>query len=69
MKVDVPNGTPKTLIPSNGVVNWDGEFKSYGRPKSNHAIHFLGWIEKPIAHTSIWKCSYANDIIEGGPMM
>jgi hypothetical protein len=24
VKVDVPNGTPKTLILSNGVVNWEG---------------------------------------------
>jgi hypothetical protein len=53
VKVDVPNGTPKILIPSNGVVNWDGEFKSYGRPRSNHATHFLGWIGRPIAHSSI----------------
>jgi hypothetical protein len=24
---EVPNGTPKTLLPSNGVVNWDGVLK------------------------------------------
>jgi hypothetical protein len=28
MKVEVSNKTPKTLIPSNGVVNWDGVLKS-----------------------------------------
>jgi hypothetical protein len=33
MKVKVPNGTPKTLIPSNGVVNWDGVLKSGGKPE------------------------------------
>jgi hypothetical protein len=69
VKVDVANGTPKTLIPSNGGVNWDGVLKSYGRLKSNHATHFWGWIERPIAHNSIWKCSYVNHIIKGGPMM
>jgi hypothetical protein len=69
VKVDVPNGTPKTLIPSIGVVNWDGELKSYGRLGSNHVTHFLGWIDRLIAQSLIWKCSYANDIIEGGPMM
>jgi hypothetical protein len=24
VKIDVPNGTPKILIPFNGVVNWEG---------------------------------------------
>jgi hypothetical protein len=40
VKVKVPNGTAKTLIPSNGVVNWDGVLKSNGRPKGDHATHF-----------------------------
>jgi hypothetical protein len=40
VKVDVPNGTPKILIPFNGVVNWDGVLKSYGRLESNHVTHF-----------------------------
>jgi hypothetical protein len=34
MKVTVPNGTPKTLIPSDGVL------KSGGRPKGDHVMHF-----------------------------
>jgi hypothetical protein len=28
VKVKVPNKTSKILIPSNGVVNWDGVLKS-----------------------------------------
>jgi hypothetical protein len=30
VKVKVPNGTPKTRIPSNGVVNGDGVLKFSG---------------------------------------
>ncbi len=30
----VPNGTPKTLIP------FDGVLKSGGKPKGDHATHF-----------------------------
>ncbi len=37
--------------------------------KGDHVTHFWGWIEKPIAQNLVWKCSYAYDIIEGGPMM
>ncbi len=41
MKVKVPNKTPKTLIPLNGVVNWDGVLKSNGRLKGgDHAMNF-----------------------------
>jgi len=40
---EVPNGTPKTLIPFNGVLNWDGVSKSSGKPKG--VTHFLGWIK------------------------
>jgi hypothetical protein len=29
-----------TLIPSDGVVNWNGVLKFGGRPKGNHATHF-----------------------------
>jgi hypothetical protein len=36
---EMPNGIPKTLIPSNGVVNWDGVLKSSGRPKANHVTY------------------------------
>ncbi len=31
MKVKVPSGIPKTLIPSDGVVNGDGVLKFGGR--------------------------------------
>ncbi len=57
MKVKVPNGTPKILIPLDGVINWDGVLKSGGRPKGDHAIHFLSWIKRSIAQSSVWKCS------------
>jgi hypothetical protein len=40
VKVKVPNGTPKTLILLNGLVNWDGVLKSNGRPEGDHAMHF-----------------------------
>jgi len=42
---EVPNGTPKNLIPFNGVLNWDGVSKSSGKPKRDHATHFLGWMK------------------------
>jgi hypothetical protein len=37
MKVKMPNGTPKILIPLDGVVNWDGVLKSSGRLEGDHA--------------------------------
>ncbi len=40
VKFKVPNGTPKTLIHSNGVVNWDGVLKFSGKAKGDHATHF-----------------------------
>ncbi len=33
------NGTPKNLIPSDGVVNWDGVLKLGGRPAGDHVTH------------------------------
>jgi len=48
MKVKVPNGTPKTLIPSNGVGNWYGLLKPSGKPKGNHATHLKSWMERLI---------------------
>jgi hypothetical protein len=58
---EVPNGTPKILIPSYGVS------KSNDRPKGDHATHCWGWIEKPIAQSSIWKCTFVNLIqLKGG---
>ncbi len=36
---EVPNGIPKILIPSNGVVNWDGVLKLGSKLKGNHATH------------------------------
>jgi hypothetical protein len=40
VKTKVPNGTPKTLIPLDGVVNWNGVLKSSGKPEGDHATHF-----------------------------
>jgi hypothetical protein len=37
---EVPNRTPKTMIPSNGVVNWDGVLKLDDKPKNDHVTHF-----------------------------
>jgi hypothetical protein len=37
---EVTNGTPKTLIPFDGVINWDRVSKSSGNPKGDHATHF-----------------------------
>ncbi len=48
-------------------MGWD--VKSKDRPKSDHATHLLGWIEKLITWSSIWKCSYVNALIKGGHMM
>ncbi len=31
---EMPNGTPKTLLLSNGVINWNGVLKPSGRPKA-----------------------------------
>jgi hypothetical protein len=53
VKVKLPKKIPNILIPSDGVVNWDGVLKSSGKPESNHAKHFLGWIKRPITHNSI----------------
>jgi hypothetical protein len=40
VKDEIPNGTPKNLIPSNGVLNMDGVSKFNGRPKGDHVTHF-----------------------------
>ncbi len=50
---EVPNGAPKILIPSNGIINWDGVLKSSNKPEDDHVTHFLGWIEKHITQSSI----------------
>jgi hypothetical protein len=36
---EVPDGTPKTLIPFDGVVNWDGVLKSIIKPNGDHVTH------------------------------
>jgi len=56
VKVKVPNGTPKTLIHLDGVVNWDGVLKSDGNPDDDHATHFWGWIKIPITQNLVLKC-------------
>ncbi len=69
VKVKVPNKTPKTLIPLNGMVSQDGVLKSSGKLKGDHVMHFSSWIKKPITWSSIWKIFIWNDTIEKGPMM
>ncbi len=39
MKIIVPNRTPKTLIPLDGVVNWDGVLKFGGKIDGGHVMH------------------------------
>jgi hypothetical protein len=39
VKIMVFNRTPKTLIPLDGVVNWDGVLKSGGKPEGDHVTH------------------------------
>ncbi len=51
------------------MVNWDVMLKSGGRLEGDHATHFWSWIERLITYSLVWKCSYVNDTIEGGPMM
>jgi hypothetical protein len=50
---EVPNGTPKTLIPSNGVLNWDGVSKLGNKTKGDHVTHFQSWIKRPITQSSV----------------
>lgn len=69
MKDEVPNGTLENLIPFDGVLNKHRVSKLGNRLEGDHVAHLWGWIEKPILQSSIWKCSYVNDTIEGGPMM
>jgi hypothetical protein len=40
VKDEVPNGTPKTLIPSRGVLNKDEVSKLGGKLKGDHVAHF-----------------------------
>jgi hypothetical protein len=40
VKIKLPNKTPKTLIPLDGLENWDGVLKSGGRLKGDHASNF-----------------------------
>jgi len=53
VKIKVTNGTPKTLILLDGVVNWDGVLKFGGRLDNDHATHFLGWIEKIVPQSLV----------------
>jgi hypothetical protein len=37
---DIFNGTPQTLIPFDGVLNWDGVSKLGDRLERDHVTHF-----------------------------
>ncbi len=45
---EMPNGIPKTLIPFDEVVNWDGVLKLGNRLEGDHVTHLWGWIERLI---------------------
>jgi hypothetical protein len=47
VKIKVPNWTPKTLIPLDGVLKFGGN------PEGDHVMHFWGWIKRLIAQSSI----------------
>ncbi len=53
---EVFNGASKILIIFNGVVNQDGVLKLCDKLKGDYATHFWGWIKRPIAQSSNWKC-------------
>jgi hypothetical protein len=61
---EVSNGTPKTLIPFDSLLNWNGVSKVGGKPKGDHVTHLWGWIERPIAWSLVWKCLYVEDTME-----
>jgi hypothetical protein len=51
---EVPNGTPKILIPFYGVLNWDGVLKLGGKPKGDHGTH-LGSAMMWMSLANVWK--------------
>jgi hypothetical protein len=57
VKVKVPNRTAKILILLDGSVNWNGVLKFGDKPKGDHAMHFLGWMERRITQSSVLKYS------------
>ncbi len=50
---EVFNGTLKTLIFFDGVLNRDGVLKLGGKLKGDHVTHLKGWIKIPIAQNLI----------------
>jgi hypothetical protein len=52
VKDEIPNGTPKTLITQDGVLNKDGVSKLGNKPKGDHVAHFLG-LDKKINLTDL----------------
>jgi hypothetical protein len=53
VKNEVPNGTPKILIPFDGVLNMDRVSKSGGRLEGDHATHFKHVKYKDLPH-GVW---------------
>jgi hypothetical protein len=47
---EVPNGTPKTMIPSNGVVNWDEVLKWGDKLEGGHVTHYSKVGYKDLLH-------------------
>jgi hypothetical protein len=53
MNDEISNGTPKILIPFNGVIKWDGVLKSSSKSKGDHVTHFLNLIKTLIARNLV----------------
>ncbi len=63
-KDEIPNGTPKILIPSHGVLNKDGVSKS-GNKLERHCCIFMK-LDRKIYHVKYnLEISYLDDTIEG----
>jgi hypothetical protein len=53
--VKVPNEISKILIVLDGVANCDGVLNCVGMLEGDHLTHFLGWIKRLVAQSSVWK--------------
>ncbi len=50
VKDEVPNGIPKILIPSYGVLSKDGVLKLGNKPKGDRATYFWNLIKKNLQY-------------------
>jgi len=61
VKIKVPNGTFRTPIPLDGVVNQIEVLKFGASPKNDHATHFWGWMERHI--NEVWARNVHRQMI------